>query len=71
EANERDLRAIRAAGPDAAATMMRRFGGARTRDEWAEHLAALEVGGATEVAYQPAGPDIPGELERFAEAARR
>jgi 5,10-methylenetetrahydromethanopterin reductase len=70
EANERDLRAIRAGGPDAAASVMRRFGGARTRTEWAEHLDALAASGATEVAYQPAGPDIPGELERFAEAAR-
>jgi 5,10-methylenetetrahydromethanopterin reductase len=35
-----------------------------------ERLAAAEAGGATEVAYQPAGPDIPRELEAFAEAAR-
>jgi hypothetical protein len=26
--------------------------------------------GMTEVAYQPSGPDIPGELERFAAAVR-
>jgi 5,10-methylenetetrahydromethanopterin reductase len=35
-----------------------------------ERLAAAEAGGATEVAYQPAGPDIPRELEAFIEAAR-
>jgi 5,10-methylenetetrahydromethanopterin reductase len=28
-------------------------------------LAAFEAAGATELAYQPAGPDIPGELERM------
>jgi len=37
---------------------------------WRERLAALEEGGATEVTYQPAGDDIRGELEAFAEAAR-
>lgn len=30
-----------------------------------EKVAALEAAGATELAYQPAGPDIPGELERM------
>jgi len=49
--------------------MVRQFGGARTAGEWRAHLAALEAAGATEIAYQPAGPDIPGELERFATAA--
>jgi 5,10-methylenetetrahydromethanopterin reductase len=33
-------------------------------------LEQLEAGGATEVAYQPAGPDIARELEAFAAAAR-
>jgi 5,10-methylenetetrahydromethanopterin reductase len=33
-----------------------------------EKVAALEAAGATELAYQPAGPDIPGELERMWEA---
>jgi 5,10-methylenetetrahydromethanopterin reductase len=46
------------------------FGLARSAGEWREKLAALEEAGATEVAYQPAGPDIPRELEAFAEAAR-
>mgnify|MGYP000621202884 CR=1 FL=1 len=33
---------------------------------WRDRLAGLEAGGATEVAYQPAGNDIPRELEAFA-----
>jgi 5,10-methylenetetrahydromethanopterin reductase len=37
---------------------------------WRERLAQLEQAGATEIAYQPAGPDIPGELEAFAAIAR-
>ena len=41
------------------------FGFARTAGAWRDHLAQLEDGGATEIAYQPAGPDIPGELRRF------
>ena len=37
---------------------------------WRERLAGLEDAGATEVAYQPAGPDIPRELEAFAAVAQ-
>ncbi|MBK9180906.1 MAG: LLM class flavin-dependent oxidoreductase [Acidimicrobiales bacterium] len=37
-----------------------------TLDQLRERLAGLELSGVTEVAWQPAGPDIPGELERFA-----
>jgi 5,10-methylenetetrahydromethanopterin reductase len=37
---------------------------------WRERAALLESMGATEIAYQPGGPDIPGELERFARALR-
>jgi 5,10-methylenetetrahydromethanopterin reductase len=36
-----------------------------TPDELRGKVAALESAGATEIAYQPAGPDIPGELERM------
>jgi 5,10-methylenetetrahydromethanopterin reductase len=36
---------------------------------WRERLASLEAHGATEIAYQPAGPDIPRELEAFARVA--
>ena len=37
---------------------------------WRERFAELEEQGATAVAYQPAGPDIPRELEAFAKAVR-
>jgi 5,10-methylenetetrahydromethanopterin reductase len=37
-------------------------------DEIRERLAAMAKDGMTEVAYQPAGPDIPRELEAFAAA---
>jgi len=37
-----------------------------SRSAWRERLAALEADGATEIAYQPAGNDIPRELEAFA-----
>jgi 5,10-methylenetetrahydromethanopterin reductase len=59
---ERDARVVN--GP-----MLRQFGLARTAAEWRDRLAELEAAGATEIAYQPAGPDIPGELERFAAAS--
>ncbi len=41
------------------------FGLARPAQAWRDRIAVLEAAGATEVAYQPAGPDIPAELERF------
>ena len=47
------------------------FGLARSAVAWREELDRMAAGGATEVAYQPAGPDIPRELEAFADAARR
>ena len=40
-----------------------------TRGEVSERLATLSEQGVTEVVYQPAGPDIRRELERFMEAA--
>jgi 5,10-methylenetetrahydromethanopterin reductase len=49
---------------------IRARGFARTADGWRDRLSELEAAGATEIAYQPAGPDIPGELERFAAAGR-
>jgi 5,10-methylenetetrahydromethanopterin reductase len=51
--------------------MLEQQGLALGRDAWRERLQALESQGATEIAYQPAGSDIPRELEAFAEAARR
>src|SRR5436190_7796944 len=50
--------------------LLESFGLALPRKGWAEQLAGLEEAGVTEVAYQPAGPDIPRELEAFAAAAR-
>jgi 5,10-methylenetetrahydromethanopterin reductase len=35
---------------------------------WADQLVAAESAGATEIAYQPAGQDIPRELETFVRA---
>lgn len=35
-----------------------------------ERAAALEAQGMTELVYMPAGPDVPGELRRMAEALR-
>ncbi len=46
------------------------MGGAYRADDLRERLAGLEAGGVTEIAYQPAGPDIPRELETFAAAMR-
>jgi 5,10-methylenetetrahydromethanopterin reductase len=43
---------------------------AATRTAWRERLAMMESQGATEIAYQPAGPDIPRELEAFASVMR-
>jgi len=63
EANERDKLVV-------TGDTLRMFGLARPAGEWRERLAELEYGGATEVAYQPAGPDIPNELERFMTAAK-
>ena len=46
------------------------YGMAMDRAAWRERLRAIEAGGGTEVAFQPAGPDIPRELEAFAAAAQ-
>jgi 5,10-methylenetetrahydromethanopterin reductase len=46
--------------------LLARAGAALDADGWRAKIAQLEAGGATEIAYQPAGPDIPGELEAFA-----
>ncbi len=50
--------------------MLREQGLALTASEWRDRIAVLEAQGATEVAYQPAGPDIGRELGRFAAAVR-
>lgn len=46
-----------------------RFRGALDAGAWRERLARWQVGGATEIAYQPAGPDIARELTAFAQMA--
>jgi 5,10-methylenetetrahydromethanopterin reductase len=48
---------------------IRQQGGCYTPDQLREALATFESNGVTEVAYQPAGPDIPRELEAFITAA--
>ncbi|HEX4108858.1 MAG TPA: LLM class flavin-dependent oxidoreductase [Solirubrobacteraceae bacterium] len=52
--------------PFVSGSLLAGTGLALDREGWRAKLAELEQGGATEVAYQPAGPDIPGELEAFA-----
>jgi 5,10-methylenetetrahydromethanopterin reductase len=50
--------------------ILRAMGAVFRPAEIRERLAAMEGAGMTEIAYQPAGPDIPRELEAFAEAVR-
>jgi 5,10-methylenetetrahydromethanopterin reductase len=45
------------------------MGGAFRPAELRDRLAALEAAGATEIVYQPAGPDIARELDAFITAA--
>lgn len=40
------------------------------RAQWRDRMAALEAEGTTEVAFQPAGRDIPRELEAFASVVK-
>ena len=47
-----------------------RHGLALERAAWRDRVAELEAKGATEIAYQPAGANIPRELEAFAEMVR-
>jgi 5,10-methylenetetrahydromethanopterin reductase len=49
-------------------TMM---GAVFTPDELRLRLDTMAAAGMTEIAYQPAGPDIPRELEAFAKAVQR
>lgn len=46
-------------------------GFALSRDAWRERVAQLAAAGATEIAYQPAGPDVARELEAFAAVVQR
>ena len=57
---DRDREALREGAP---ALMPLLFCGAPA--ELRDRIAGMEASGVTEFAYQPAGPDIPGELERM------
>ncbi len=46
------------------------MGATFTPAELRDRLAGMAKSGMTEIAYQPAGPDIPRELEAFATAVR-
>jgi 5,10-methylenetetrahydromethanopterin reductase len=59
--NERDR-------PFVTGDLLEKTGLALSRAQWRDKLAALEAAGTTEIAYQPAGEDIPRELQAFAEA---
>ena len=50
--------------------MLAANGVAMDRGAWRERIAELEEQGATEIAYQPAGSNIPRELETFASLMR-
>lgn len=45
-------------------------GAALSAKQWRDRLTLAQSQGITEVAYQPAGPDIARELEAFADAVR-
>jgi len=61
--NERDR-------PFVTGDVLAQQGLALTSADWRKRAATLEAQGATEIAYQPAGPDIPRELAAFASAVR-
>ena len=61
--NERDR-------PYVTGEVVRASGAAVTAEELRQRLQRLEAAGATEIVYQPAGPDVPRELETFVAAAR-
>ena len=60
--NERDRQFL-------TAETLQAMGASFRRHELRELLAEMEAAGMTEIAYQPAGPDIARELEMFATAA--
>ncbi|HZQ34860.1 MAG TPA: 5,10-methylene tetrahydromethanopterin reductase, partial [Dehalococcoidia bacterium] len=49
--------------------VLARYGRALDASTWRERLKHWEADGTTEIAYQPAGPDIPRELTAFAQMA--
>lgn len=60
---ERDRAAVAAAGP-----LLTTFTFTGTAPELRGRIDQLQEAGVTELAWQPAGPDISGELERMAKA---
>jgi 5,10-methylenetetrahydromethanopterin reductase len=50
--------------------LLAKTGLAQDRAAWRARVDALAAQGVTEIAYQPAGPQIPRELEAMAEALR-
>ncbi|MEO1056515.1 MAG: LLM class flavin-dependent oxidoreductase [Actinomycetota bacterium] len=60
----RDRTALDAGGASLLTSMS--FSG--TADQLRDRIPELEAAGVTELAYQPAGPDIPGELARMRDA---
>ncbi|HEY5870999.1 MAG TPA: hypothetical protein VI542_36425 [Candidatus Tectomicrobia bacterium] len=56
--------------PYVTGALLTQLGLALSAAGWRERLAQMEEAGATEVAYQPAGPDIARELEAFITAVR-
>ena len=63
EVSERDR-------PFVSGELLVHLGAASPADTWRKRLAEMEAAGATEVAYQPAGPDIRHELAAFVAMAR-
>jgi 5,10-methylenetetrahydromethanopterin reductase len=63
--SDRDRDALREGAP-----MLISLSFSGTPAQLRERAAAFEAAGVTELAYQPAGPDIPGELERMRDALK-
>ena len=61
ELSDRDRAALDAGGAD----LLTSFTLTGTAADLRARVEGLEASGVTEVVFQPAGPDIPGELERF------
>ena len=57
--------------PFVTGALLEQNGLALTAGGWRERVEMLASMGATEIAFQPGGPDIAGELTRFARAVRQ
>ncbi len=51
--------------------LLTQFGLALTPEGWEKRFTELQQGSVTEIAFQPAGPDIPRELESFVDVFSR